>query len=77
MWIQDRLGVYSREEVSDLSGDYPKTFTDFREGCWTKVEIAIAIVATPDSLARTSNHWAIEKKGAHSLSRKCQPATDW
>ncbi|MGI9473109.1 MAG: Gfo/Idh/MocA family protein, partial [Rubripirellula sp.] len=37
------------EEVEDLSGDAPKTYTDFRE-LLDKEEIEIAIVATPD-------HW--------------------
>ena len=64
---QDKLEI-AAEEVVDLSGDEPKTFTDFRE-LLDKVEIDIAIVATPDHWHALNTIAAIEK-GAHIFVEK-------
>ncbi|TWT89559.1 Gfo/Idh/MocA family protein [Neorhodopirellula pilleata] len=64
---QDKLEL-GAEEVEDLSGDSPKTFTDFRE-LLDKQEIDIAIVATPDHWHALNTIAAIEK-GAHIFVEK-------
>ena len=64
---QDKLEI-AAEEVTDLSGDQPKTFTDFRE-LLDQVEIDIAIVATPDHWHALNTIAAIEK-GAHIFVEK-------
>lgn len=64
---RDKLEI-AAEEVSDLSGDDPKTFTDFRE-LLDKVEIDIAIVATPDHWHALNTIAAIEA-GAHIFVEK-------
>ena len=56
------------EEVSDLSGNSPKTYKDFRE-LLDRENIEIAIVATPDHWHALNTIYAIEK-GAHVLVEK-------
>ncbi len=63
----DKLEI-AAEEVEDLSGDKPKLFGDFRE-LLDKVEIDIAIVATPDHWHALNTIAAIEK-GAHIFVEK-------
>ncbi len=64
---QDKLEL-AAEEVSDLSSDSPKTYTDFRE-LLDKEAIDIAIVATPDHWHALNTIAAIEK-GAHIFVEK-------
>lgn len=56
------------EEVTDLSGDTPKTYGDFRE-LLDKEKIDIAIVATPDHWHALNTIAAIDK-GAHIFVEK-------
>ena len=63
----DKLEI-AAEDVEDLSGDKPKVFKDFRE-LLDKVEIDIAIVATPDHWHALNTIAAIEK-GAHIFVEK-------
>lgn len=56
------------EEVSDLSGDKPNTYGDFRE-LLEKEKVEIAIVATPDHWHALNTIAAIEK-GAHVFLEK-------
>lgn len=63
----DKLEI-AAEEVEDLSGDTPKTFTDFRE-LLEQQEIDIAIVATPDHWHALNTIAAIEA-GAHIFVEK-------
>lgn len=56
------------EEVTDLSGDTPRTYTDFRE-LLDKEKIEIAIIATPDHWHALNTIAAIEK-GAHIFVEK-------
>ena len=64
---RDKLEI-AAEDVNDLTGDQPKTFTDFRE-LLDKQEIDIAIVATPDHWHALNTIAAIEK-GAHIFVEK-------
>lgn len=64
---RDKLEI-AAEEVEDLSGDAPKTYTDFRE-LLEKHEIDIAIVATPDHWHALNTIAAIEA-GAHIFVEK-------
>ncbi|NND99949.1 MAG: Gfo/Idh/MocA family oxidoreductase [Pirellulaceae bacterium] len=64
---QDKLEI-AAEEVNDLSGEQPKTYTDFRE-LLDKEQIDIAIVATPDHWHALNTILAIEK-GAHIFVEK-------
>ncbi len=64
---QDKLEL-AAEEVEDLCGDTPQTFTDFRE-LLDKQQIDIAIVATPDHWHALNTIAAIEK-GAHIFVEK-------
>lgn len=64
---QDKLEI-AAEEVEDLSGDAPKTYTDFRE-LLDKQEIDIAIIATPDHWHALNAIAAIEA-GAHIFVEK-------
>ncbi|WP_153559012.1 Gfo/Idh/MocA family protein [Roseimaritima sediminicola] len=64
---RDKLEI-AAEEVSDLTGDTPATFTDFRE-LLDEREIDIAIVATPDHWHALNTIAAIEA-GAHVFVEK-------
>ena len=64
---QDKLEI-AAEEVEDVSGDTPKTYTDFRE-LIDEQEIDIAIVATPDHWHALNTIQAIEA-GAHVFVEK-------
>lgn len=64
---QDKLEI-GAEQVEDLSGDQPKTYTDFRE-LLEKEQIEIAIVATPDHWHALNTIAAIEA-GAHIFVEK-------
>jgi predicted dehydrogenase len=64
---QDKLEL-AAEEVNDLSGNSPKTYTDFRE-LLDKENIDIAIVATPDHWHALNTIAALEK-GAHIFVEK-------
>ncbi len=64
---RDKLEI-AAEEVEDLSGDTPQTYTDFRE-LLDKQEIDIAIVATPDHWHALNTIAAIEA-GAHIFVEK-------
>ena len=64
---QDKLEV-AAEEVQDLSGEQPKTYTDFRE-LLDQQEIEIAIVATPDHWHALNTIAAINA-GAHIFVEK-------
>lgn len=64
---RDKLEI-AAEEVEDLSGDSPKTFTDFRE-LLDQVDIDIAIVATPDHWHALNTIAAIDA-GAHIFVEK-------
>ncbi|QEG38353.1 Gfo/Idh/MocA family protein [Roseimaritima ulvae] len=64
---RDKLEI-AAEEVEDLSGDAPQTYTDFRE-LLDKHEIDIAIVATPDHWHALNTIAAIEA-GAHVFVEK-------
>lgn len=63
----DKLEI-AAEEVNDLVGNTPNTYTDFRE-LLDKEEIDIAIVATPDHWHALNTIAAIEK-GAHIFVEK-------
>ena len=63
----DKLEL-AAEEVEDLSGDQPKTYTDFRE-LLDKEDVEIAIVATPDHWHALNTIAAIEA-GAHIFVEK-------
>lgn len=63
----DKLEI-AAEEVNDLAGNTPNTYTDFRE-LLDKEEIDIAIVATPDHWHALNTIAAIEK-GAHIFVEK-------
>lgn len=56
------------EEVTSLSGDQPRTYTDFRE-LLDKEQVEIAIVATPDHW-HALNSIAALKSGAHLFVEK-------
>ncbi len=64
---RDKLEI-AAEEVNDLSGNLPKTYTDFRE-LLDNEEIDIAIVATPDHWHALNTIAAIDK-GAHIFVEK-------
>ena len=64
---RDKLEI-AAEEVEDLRGDQPKTYTDFRE-LLEQEEIEIAIVATPDHWHALNTIAAIEA-GAHIFVEK-------
>ncbi|QDS93513.1 Glucose--fructose oxidoreductase precursor [Roseimaritima multifibrata] len=64
---QDKLEL-AAEEVTDLSGDEPKTYGDFRE-LFEKEDVEIAIIATPDHWHALNALAAIEA-GAHLFIEK-------
>ena len=64
---RDKLEL-AGEEVTDLCGDEPNTYTDFRE-LFEKEDIEIAIIATPDHWHALNTLAAIEK-GAHIFIEK-------
>lgn len=63
----DRLEI-NAEEVADLSGDTPKTYTDYRE-LFEKEDVEIAIIATPDHWHALNSLAAIDA-GAHVFIEK-------
>jgi predicted dehydrogenase len=63
----DKLEL-AAEEVTDLSGDEPNTYVDFRE-LFEKEEVEIAIIATPDHWHALNTLAAIEA-GAHIFIEK-------
>ena len=64
---RDRLEI-AAEEVTDLSGDNPKTYPDYRE-LFEKEDVEIAIIATPDHWHALNSLAAIEA-GAHLFIEK-------
>ena len=64
---RDRLEIAS-EEVTDLCGDQPKIYTDYRE-LFEKEEVEIAIIATPDHWHALNTLAAIDA-GAHIFIEK-------
>lgn len=64
---QDRLEINS-EEVTDLCGDEPNTYTDYRE-LFEKEDVEVAIIATPDHW-HALNTLAALQAGAHVFIEK-------
>lgn len=64
---RDRLEI-NAEEVNDLSGDTPRTYSDYRE-LFEKEDVEIAIIATPDHWHALNTLAAIEA-GAHVFIEK-------
>ncbi len=64
---RDKLEL-AAEEVQDLCGDQPKTYTDFRE-VFDKEDVEIAIIASPDHWHALNTLSAIEA-GAHIFLEK-------
>lgn len=70
---QDRLEI-AAEEVTDLSGNNPKTYSDYRE-LFEKEQIDVAIIATPDhwhalnalAAIEADAHIFIEKPTGHTI----------
>ncbi|MCS7469338.1 Gfo/Idh/MocA family oxidoreductase [Stieleria sp. ICT_E10.1] len=63
----DRLEI-NAEEVTDLSGDTPRTYSDYRE-LFEKEDVEVAILATPDHWHALNALAAIEA-GAHVFIEK-------
>ncbi|WP_372899272.1 Gfo/Idh/MocA family protein [Stieleria sp.] len=63
----DRLEI-NAEEVTDLSGDTPRTYSDYRE-LFEKEDVEVAIIATPDHWHALNALAAIEA-GAHVFIEK-------
>ena len=64
---RDRLEI-AAEEVTDLSGDLPRTYSDYRE-LFEKEDVEVAIIATPDHWHALNSLAAIEA-GAHIFIEK-------
>ncbi len=64
---RDRLEIHS-EEVEDLCGDQPNTYTDYRE-LFEKEDVQVAIIATPDHWHALNTLAALEA-GAHVFIEK-------
>jgi len=64
---QDRLEIHA-EEVTDLCGDEPNTYTDYRE-LFEKEDVDVAIIATPDHWHALNTIAAIQA-GAHVFIEK-------